>query len=83
MSNSSIRQREVAAASRKQIDEQRKDELQRVDIEDHDEQQHAIEQHREVVLQAITTKEFVLVVPDNEKQREANRKGAEAAHRLH
>src|SRR5712664_1925199 len=77
------RQMNAASPSRKQAHQKGEEKLQRIDVEQNNKQQYRIEANREIVLQSITAKEFILIEPDHEQQREANSERAKAAHGLH
>src|SRR5580692_330544 len=60
---------------------ERKQKLQRIDIEEHDKDQHRIQQHRPGIIQRIPPEKDMLLIPDQHQQREADRKGKEPPHR--
>src|SRR4051812_8994502 len=66
--------------SEKLVDQKVEHELQRVDVEEHDEQQRAIQDDGHHVLKTVTAKEKVLVIPDLEQEGEADGEGGEALH---
>jgi hypothetical protein len=63
--------------------QKRKHEFQRINIEEHNEQQDSVKDDGEIILEAIAPKEFVLIEPNDEQQRETDREGSKAAHRFH
>src|ERR1700686_2003402 len=81
--NRTVRESDYTIASGEQVDHQGEDKLQRIDVEEDDEQQDTVEQHCDVVLQAVAPKELVLIEPDDKEQGEGNREGAETSHRVH
>ena len=54
--------------------------LQRIGIEEHDEQQDEIQRRGDGVVQAVTAEEIVMLPPDLREERETNGEGNEAAH---
>src|SRR5690348_12681512 len=54
----------------KLINEERKDEFQRIDVKENDKQQHPVENNREIIRETIMPKEFVLIEPNYEQERE-------------
>jgi hypothetical protein len=63
------------------VDDERPDELERVDVEEDDEEQAGVHPDREVVVESVTAEELVLHEPDVEEHREGDGEGEEAAHR--
>src|SRR5439155_22657865 len=77
------RQMNAASPSREQADQKGEEKLQRIDVKQNHKQQNRIEANREIVLQSITAKEFILIEPDHEQQGEADSERAKTAHGLH
>jgi len=80
--NVSVWQPHFSMATRKSINQEGEQKLQRVYIEEHYEQERGIEHDRDSVPQAISTEKLVLTEPDEKEQREADKKRAEAMHRF-
>src|SRR5207253_3823925 len=81
--NCAVGKAKYTVATGKDINHERENELQRIHIKEHYEQQDRVQQDGDVVLHAIAAEEFVLVVPDDKQQSEADREGAKAANGRH
>src|SRR5262249_30575612 len=70
-------------AATKLLDQDGEKELERVNVEENDEDQNPIHPDDEEVLQTIAAEEDILLVPDREEEREADRERDEALHGFH
>ena len=72
-----------AEAGHEEGERRREQELQRIHVEQHDEQQHRVQHRRPGVLQAVLPEEDVVLVPDPGEQGERRRERHEAGHQRH
>ena len=69
-----------SGSARELVDEQAEEELERVDVEEDDEQKDGVEGDRDDVLEAVAAEVEVLLVPHPDEDGEADPEGDEAAH---
>src|SRR4051812_11050371 len=67
---------DVAATAQQRGEE----EFERVDVKQHEEQQHAVQKHRPGVLQSVAPEKTVVVEPDVHQNGKADAEGHKAAH---
>jgi len=70
----------VPAAER--FGEADEDVLQRIDVEEHDEQQEGVQRGDDPVVQRVAAEEVVMLEPDVDEDEEADAEGNDAAHHL-
>jgi hypothetical protein len=58
-------------------------ELERIDVEEHDEEQRGVHPEDDVVLQAVAPEKDIVLPPDHHEQPEADRERQESAHHAH
>src|SRR5258705_2319243 len=78
----SVWQPRFSVASRNFIDQEGEQKLQRIDVEQHYEQQPSIQHYGQGVPQAISAAKLILTEPNEKEQHEADEKRAEPVHRL-
>ena len=62
------------------IDDEGEEELQRVDVEEDDEDQDGVQPDRSRVLEPVASEKDVVLVPERDEHREADPEGEEATH---